>query len=71
MASAPLLLRVQFFFFSLFVAPVMLELARDALTNTKRFEVVKGIISPVHDGYGKKVCFVHLHLPSCSSAWYP
>eukprot|EP00794_Sanderia_malayensis_P005620 gene5620-6311_t len=32
----------------------MFELARDYLNKTGRFDVVSGIISPVHDKYGKK-----------------
>ncbi|XP_034329837.2 nicotinamide/nicotinic acid mononucleotide adenylyltransferase 3 isoform X3 [Magallana gigas] len=32
----------------------MFEIARDALHRTQKFSVVKGIISPVSDGYGKK-----------------
>jgi hypothetical protein len=32
----------------------MLELARDCLQRHSRFSVVRGIISPVHDAYGKK-----------------
>jgi len=31
------------------------ELARDTLNKTGRYRVVAGIISPVSDGYGKKV----------------
>ena len=31
------------------------ELARDFLQRTARLRVVRGIISPVHDAYGKKV----------------
>ena len=32
------------------------ELARDSLHATGKYTVERGIISPVHDGYGKKVC---------------
>jgi nicotinate (nicotinamide) nucleotide adenylyltransferase len=32
----------------------MLELARDCLQKNSLFSVVRGIISPVHDAYGKK-----------------
>ena len=32
------------------------EIARDALHRTGAFTVVKGIFSPVHDEYKKKVC---------------
>jgi hypothetical protein len=31
------------------------EVARDSLHHTNKFTVEKGIISPVHDSYGKKV----------------
>ena len=57
------------------------ELARDSLHQTKRFTVERGIISPVHDSYGKKVislaiprllskCWSPIHLPfwSCMPA---
>ncbi|XP_038606535.1 nicotinamide/nicotinic acid mononucleotide adenylyltransferase 3 isoform X1 [Tachyglossus aculeatus] len=32
----------------------MFELARDHLHQTGRYQVIKGILSPVNDGYGKK-----------------
>jgi len=32
----------------------IMELARDFLTKTGQFQVVGGILSPVHDAYGKK-----------------
>ena len=33
----------------------IVELARDALNETGLFDVIAGVISPVHDGYEKKV----------------
>ena len=34
---------------------VLTEVAKDSLHHTNKFTVEKGIISPVHDSYGKKV----------------
>ena len=36
------------------------ELARDCLQKDSLFSVVRGIISPVHDAYGKKVYTHHI-----------
>lgn len=36
----------------------MLELARDSLKRTGRYEVTDGIISPVSDSYPKKVHYI-------------
>jgi nicotinamide mononucleotide adenylyltransferase len=47
----------------------MLELARDFLQRTTRFRVVRGIISPVHDAYGKKgLVGAHHRLAMCRLA---
>ena len=38
-----------------FTLSPLTELARDFLHRTSKFRVVRGIVSPVHDAYGKKV----------------
>ncbi|KAJ3586665.1 hypothetical protein NHX12_013061 [Muraenolepis orangiensis] len=55
----------------------MFELARDHLEDTGKYQVVKGIISPVGDGYKKKglieashrVAMAELAVPSDNSKW--
>ena len=40
---------------NLFVIGFIIENARDALHRSGRYSVIGGIISPVNDGYKKKV----------------
>lgn len=45
-----------FFFFWLDLLAFCTELARDCLNHSGKYVVERGIISIVHDDYGKKVC---------------
>ena len=35
---------------------IVSEIARDSLQRTGKYNVIAGIVSPVSDGYKKKVC---------------
>eukprot|EP00800_Vazella_pourtalesii_P010263 TRINITY_DN25486_c0_g1_i1.p1 TRINITY_DN25486_c0_g1~~TRINITY_DN25486_c0_g1_i1.p1 ORF type:complete len:225 (+),score=40.00 TRINITY_DN25486_c0_g1_i1:55-729(+) len=66
MASLPSKQRVVLALFGCFNPPTfqhfrLFELARDALHRLGGYEVVKGIISPVHDNYPKKSLIPSLH----------